>query len=159
MNREKRRAGMIVVGLAVVIFGGFVYYSNTNMRASADAHRIAADMSNLRAAVFAYYSETGSWPRAVAEVQNNESSHVGIDTEGLSVVNDDGALFVKYDGAETALIPERGSRVAAELAALRSEDRLYAEPTKNPAAAPDYAGGTSVYMLIKTKDYNPNSQF
>ena len=37
MNREKRRAGMIVVGLAVVIFGGFVYYSNTNMRASADA--------------------------------------------------------------------------------------------------------------------------
>ena len=158
MNREKRRAGMIVVGLAVVIFGGFVYYSNTNMRASADAHRIAADMSNLRA-VFAYYSETGSWPRAVAEVQNNEISRVGIDTEGLSVVNDDGALFVKYDGAETALIPERGNRVAAELAALRSEDRLYAEPTKNPAAAPDYAGGTSVYMLIKTKDYNPNGQF
>lgn len=159
MNREKRRAGMIVVGLAVVIFGGFVYYSNTNMRASADAHRIAADMSSLRAAVFAYYSETGSWPRAVAEVQNNEISHVGIDTEGLSVVNDDGALFVKYDGAETDLIPERGGRVAAELAALRSADRLYAEPTKNPAAAPDYAGGTSVYMLIKTKDYNPNSQF
>ena len=50
-------------------------------------------------------------------------------------------------------------QVAKELAALKEEDRLYAEPTSDAKAAPDYAGGTSVYMLIKTKDYDPNSQF
>ena len=159
MNSEKKHAGLIVVGLAILIFGGFVYYSGDNMKASAEAHKIAADMSNVRASAYAYYSETDSWPQAIADIQRQEASKTAIDTRGLSVVNDDGALFVRYDGAETALIPKDGNRVAKELAVLKEEDRLYAEPTSDAKAAPDYAGGTSVYMLIKTKDYDPNSQF
>lgn len=159
MNSEKRHAGMFIAAFALIIFGGFVYYSSGGMRALAEAHKITADMSNVRGAAFAYYSETGSWPQALAYIQRQEASKVGIDTRGLSVVNDDGALFVKYDGAETAAIPRAGNRVAKELKAFKEADRLYKEPTDNPAAVPDYAGGTSVYMLIKTKDYDRNSQF
>ncbi len=159
MNGEKRDDGMFIVGLAVIIFGGFVCYSNGGMRALAEAHKIAADMSNVRAAAFAYHSETGSWPQALAYIQRQEASKIAIGTKGLSVVNDGGALFVKYDGEETAAIPRAGNRVAKELKAFRRADRLYAKPTDDPAAAPDYAGGTSVYMLIKTKDYDRSSQF
>ena len=83
MNSEKKHAGLIVVGLAILIFGGFVYYSGDNMKASAEAHKIAADMSNVRASAFAYYSETDSWPQAIADIQRQEASKTAIDTLSL----------------------------------------------------------------------------
>lgn len=149
---------MILI-VVIALTTGFLMNTEHNATAVAQAHRIAADMSNVRACTYAYFADTASWPRSLEDIQRQTASKINIDVTGLSVVDDGGALFVKYDGAATEIIPKADNKVAAALKALAEKDNLYAAPTADPNKKPDYAGGKDVYMLIKTANYNPNAQF
>ena len=149
----------MVMVVAILLLAAFTMQTRSGLSAQAAAHRIAADMNNIRACTFAYYSDTASWPKSLADIQRQTDIPIKNAVEGISVVDDEGALFVKYDGKETAMITKANDKTAKELVTMRDKDRLFSAPTADAAAKPDYNGGTDVYMMIKTKSYNPSSQF
>lgn len=154
---ERVGVGFAIMAVALVLISGLAWNTHGTVTADAQARRIVADMNNLRASAYAYYQDTDSWPLSLADIEHQADSPINIDTAGLSIVNLGGVLFVRYNGSETAAIPVAGNKVARALEKLRDRDMLYSQPTPNPDAAPNYSGGTHVYMLIKKSEPKLNA--
>lgn len=159
MSDKKGGTQFLVMLVTLLVIAGFVVHTRGGAGAIEEAHRIASDMSNIRACTFAYYSDTNSWPKSLDDIKKQLKEPIRGRTNGISVVDDGGALFVRYNGLETGAIAGAHNKVADELAVMKDADMLFSKPTADPKAAPDYDGGTDVYMLIKTANYNPNTKF
>jgi len=141
---------LLIVIIIIGILAGMMMLSSGSATDKAEATKIVSDMRNVKSGALMCYADTGTWPTDIASIDKYLDVKVSGTGSPFSL-KEDGAIFVKYDGtASRGKIPTANNGVAEKLKLMAADAGLYANGTSADLSdAPNYDGGTAVYMVIK----------
>lgn len=142
---------LLIVVIIIGILAGMMMLSSGSATDKAEATKIVSDMRNVKSGALMCYADTGAWPTAIASVDKYLDVKVSDTGSPFSLKTDSGAIFVEYDGtAGRGKIPTANNGVAEKLILMAADAGLYKSGTSADLSdAPNYDGGTEVYMVIK----------
>lgn len=159
IKKYRKAKGFTLVELLIVIviigiLAGMLMLSTGGATDSATATKIVSDMRNIKAGSVMYFLDEKYWPTSIDKTfdkymdvplstqTNTGGFGITVGTGGTG--GTDNALWIKYSDSN---VLTKG--VKDKLKNMAGDVGLYASAAATVPASPDYAGGDSVYMLIR----------
>ncbi len=160
IKKYRKAKGFTLVELLIVIviigiLAGMLMLSTGGATDSATATKIVSDMRNIKAGSVMYFLDEKVWPTSInssfdkymdvpLSTQTNPSKGGFEIKSGTGGTGTDKPLWIEYKDSNVLT-----GGVKAKLKNMAGDVGLYASAATTVPASPDYAGGDSVYMLIR----------